>query len=269
MVEPRLDSQGVMLWRAASALTRIFLERPVDADEWFDRCGRILETLFVDGVAEGARPIVRMGAWSPLEGWIGSSNLKEGSICGARMLEKSHAQSDLAERVFTRRDVSDDAEWANEELARCRAAPARGDFVEGHFVAPWIGSRCVLFLTADRRDGASPIAWDEQRIVTVFWCLGPAIRDGFVQAVAVPAMRRAEVLKRVSAIQGTILRMLAEGETERGIAEKLSRSVHTVHDHVKTIYLSLGVSSRYKLVEIWNGRAKLAAPEVSGEAVRP
>ncbi len=44
--------------------------------------------------------------------------------------------------------------------------------------------------------------------------------------------------------QQQTLRCLLSGDSEKQIANKLARSPHTVHTHVKSIYRNLGVSSR-------------------------
>ena len=229
-------------------------------------------TLVADMAIRGSEPTVRIGAWSPSQGWIGSHLLSESTTYGVSLLGSDYVASLAADRVFSRRDVVADAQWATSKLAGARAADGFGEFVEGHFGAPWIGGRCVLVLTADCRAGGEwtgTIEWDEQRIMTVFACLGPAVRDGFVHSVAMPAKRREAVLTRLSSGQRSILERLVEGETEREIAEKVARSPHTVHDHVKGIYHALGVSSRHELVELWNGRARQGLSEVPDEAVRP
>jgi DNA-binding CsgD family transcriptional regulator len=41
--------------------------------------------------------------------------------------------------------------------------------------------------------------------------------------------------------------------SQRQIADRLGRSLHTVHDHVKGAYASLGISARHQLFFLWNG----------------
>ena len=48
--------------------------------------------------------------------------------------------------------------------------------------------------------------------------------------------------------QKQTLRLLLGGDAEKQIATKLSLSRHTVHEHVKAIYRSIGVSSRGELL---------------------
>ncbi len=77
------------------------------------------------------------------------------------------------------------------------------------------------------------------------------LAHGYGEQVARPARRRDELLGRVSPSQRQILPMLIEGKTEREIASAMHRSPHTVHDHVKTIYATLGIASRFELLALW------------------
>jgi DNA-binding CsgD family transcriptional regulator len=51
--------------------------------------------------------------------------------------------------------------------------------------------------------------------------------------------------------QQQTLRYLLSGDSEKQIANKLARSPHTVHTHVKGIYRNLGVSSRGELLSLF------------------
>jgi DNA-binding CsgD family transcriptional regulator len=64
---------------------------------------------------------------------------------------------------------------------------------------------------------------------------------------------RTELLLRLAPTQRPVLPLLAEGLSQRQIAERLGRSLHTVHDHVKGAYASLGISARHQLFVLWNG----------------
>ncbi len=59
---------------------------------------------------------------------------------------------------------------------------------------------------------------------------------------------RPDLTQQVSPAQHRVLELLLEGLTEPAIAAKLERSRHTVHDHTKAIYGSLGVKTRVQLV---------------------
>lgn len=57
----------------------------------------------------------------------------------------------------------------------------------------------------------------------------------------------AQALKELSPRLRETFELLLTGETERAISAKMSISVHTCHEYVKTLYARLGVSSRSKL----------------------
>jgi DNA-binding NarL/FixJ family response regulator len=53
-----------------------------------------------------------------------------------------------------------------------------------------------------------------------------------------------------------VLEYLLEGHTEPQIAEYISRSRHTVHDHTKAIYQALGVNGRVQLVLMFSSQPR-------------
>ncbi|MEQ9454954.1 MAG: helix-turn-helix transcriptional regulator [Phycisphaeraceae bacterium] len=61
-------------------------------------------------------------------------------------------------------------------------------------------------------------------------------------------LQPATVSDRLSTTEQKILKYLKQALTEKQIAEEINRSPHTVHVHVKSIYLKLGVSSRRELL---------------------
>jgi|SRR5581483_7472193 len=56
---------------------------------------------------------------------------------------------------------------------------------------------------------------------------------------------------RLSPRQQQTLRHLLAGDSEKQIAQKIARSQHTVHTHIKAIYRHLGVSSRGELLSLF------------------
>lgn len=51
-------------------------------------------------------------------------------------------------------------------------------------------------------------------------------------------------LSRLTSREMDVLRLVARGMSDRGIAEELTISEHTVHRHVSNILMKLGLSSR-------------------------
>lgn len=70
------------------------------------------------------------------------------------------------------------------------------------------------------------------------------------------ARSRPELVKKLSDAQLRVLEYLLEGHTEPQIAEYISRSRHTVHDHTKAIYQALGVKGRVQLVLMFSSPVK-------------
>lgn len=78
------------------------------------------------------------------------------------------------------------------------------------------------------------------------------VTDDFERRGAQIAASRPDLLMKVSDAQRRVLDLLLAGLTEPQIALKLARSRHTVHDHTKAIYASVGVSSRVQLVLLFS-----------------
>lgn len=66
--------------------------------------------------------------------------------------------------------------------------------------------------------------------------------------VSTAALDSADHIAALTGAQRRLLPLLAQGLSESDIAAKIFRSRHTVHDHVKQIYKTLNVSSRFDLV---------------------
>lgn len=60
-----------------------------------------------------------------------------------------------------------------------------------------------------------------------------------------------ELIQRLSQTERAVLHLLRAQLTERQIAERMGRSRHTVHVHVKSIYRKLGVRSRQQLIDLF------------------
>lgn len=77
---------------------------------------------------------------------------------------------------------------------------------------------------------------------------------------AVIAASRPDLLAKVSDAQRRVLELLLAGLTEPEVAERLSRSRHTVHDHTKAIYSSLNVNNRVQLVLLFSRPPESSSP---------
>ena len=82
----------------------------------------------------------------------------------------------------------------------------------------------------------------------------PALARAFTHAVGTLEQHRASLLDMLHDAHASTALLLAEGMTERQIAERLDRSQNTIHDHIKRIYAAWGVRSRVALRDLWCGR---------------
>lgn len=77
--------------------------------------------------------------------------------------------------------------------------------------------------------------------------------ETYAEHIVKPERRRRLMMDRLTESQQRILTYLVDDLSEREIGERVGRSPHTVHDHVKAIYACLGVSSRTELLSLWYG----------------
>jgi len=103
-------------------------------------------------------------------------------------------------------------------------------------------------------DGVSATWRASAQTVSTLACIMQPALEAFVARFVEPRRARQRLLDALSPTQRRIVPMLAEGLTEAQIAERIHRSAHTVHDHTRSIYRALGVSSRLELRDLWLGR---------------
>lgn len=70
-----------------------------------------------------------------------------------------------------------------------------------------------------------------------------------------PSRIRAKLIALLSPAQQRIAPLLAEGLSESAIAERVFRSPHTIHEHVREIYRLWSVQSREQLKHLWQGES--------------
>lgn len=121
----------------------------------------------------------------------------------------------------------------------------------------WAGSVRWLILEVTIPTGA---AGPGKGGVAAAELLLPLVAGVLEQTVGRLEAHRQRLALRVSPAQQPILPLLATGMSQRLIADRVQRSLHTVHDHVKSIYGSLGVNSRFAFQRLWNGQDPAVAP---------
>lgn len=109
----------------------------------------------------------------------------------------------------------------------------------------------VLFIAGFEDGRGRPVAGTAQdgTVRTLFSALA---RAGVARSVPVN-MRRSAIVRSLSDAQRRVFPLLMAGLTEREIGDKLGRSPHTIHDHVRCIYDAFGVRSKHELIARWSG----------------
>jgi predicted ATPase/DNA-binding CsgD family transcriptional regulator/Tfp pilus assembly protein PilF len=94
-------------------------------------------------------------------------------------------------------------------------------------------------------------AWEEGHAMPLDTAVALAIEtmEATVQAMSVAASKKAasrgpRYPKELTQREVEVLRLVAEGLTDAGIAERLFLSTHTIHAHLRSIYAKLGVTTR-------------------------
>jgi LuxR family maltose regulon positive regulatory protein len=121
--------------------------------------------------------------------------------------------------------------------------------------APLMAAHARLMRAPVRRqlgdtDGARALL-DEARTLLA-QCASTGIIGGLVPQVAralSASHRRGEDWTDLTDRELGVLRLLAEGLSQRQIARQLFLSFHTVHSHTKSVYTRLGVTSREEAVQ--------------------
>lgn len=94
---------------------------------------------------------------------------------------------------------------------------------------------------------------DRTQEIMLAMCL-PAFGNAYYKGVGHIKAHRERLLKKLKSVQRQIVTPLVEGSSERAIAERFGKSLHTVHDHVKGIYAAWGVRSRLQVRDVWFDR---------------
>lgn len=99
---------------------------------------------------------------------------------------------------------------------------------------------------------------DPGEAAEMLWVLMPGIARRAATALGANLLHRRRWL---SPLEELVMQMLATGHGVPLIAAKLSRSKHTIHDHVKSLHRKMGINSRAELVARALGRLPAALRE--------
>jgi DNA-binding CsgD family transcriptional regulator len=238
-----------LLMRACGAVGAVHAARTDSLESWLDLAGASL-VQFCEGLVPGTRlssvwlacvtqdtmsapPRVNIGVWgvTPEASAVRLRDAAAGWSSSARL--------NSAGPTTTLTPTDGPATEGEHALLRC-TLPLR-----------WAGTPrwlvCEVRSPAHKAPGKTLVAGVELMVQL----LAGALEQGFARVET----HRQRLLMRVSPAQQPIMPHLATGKSQRQIALIVGRSLHTVHDHVKSIYSTLGVSSRYQFQRLWNGQS--------------
>lgn len=127
---------------------------------------------------------------------------------------------------------------------------------EPHWLAAILQGQGVLAELAMNAGHASTPATALRAII-------PALHRSYERSVLKPQRMRDALLSRLTGPQSEVARLLVQGLTEAEIGKAVHRSKHTIHDHVKSVYAALNVSSRTELLRAWYGLDETGARRVA------
>lgn len=155
----------------------------------------------------------------------------------------------------TRREIVSDDAWYRSAYGAFRRPLGLHEFVRAVVPFREIGAARTLLMQIDlMRAGASPGQWE----VGLGEGVAPAIARAYHARFIRLREHREAVLARLTPAQRRVTLLLVEGHSETQVGAAIGRSAHTIHDHTKTIYQSLGVSNRLQLRDLWFGRREAA-----------
>jgi DNA-binding CsgD family transcriptional regulator len=160
-----------------------------------------------------------------------------------------------SDRHITRRrvDVVDDKLWLSSEVQQQYFEPAGfGEFLSSIYP---LGNNYFSSLFFVRGLGQPAFT---SREVCIVHLITEEIDWLHRQGIDVPA---GEQIPELSPRQKQVMFRVMAGDSEKQMAEALSLSTHTVHDHLKQIYRRFSVNSRTELLaKFFGGGASVATP---------
>lgn len=175
--------------------------------------------------------------------------------------DTTHAATTCVEQrgvhILRRSQMVSESLWATSNFRAWRASLGLYDFVRAIVPFKLIEGPGGLAL---QLDGLSPEWRPTDATVALFAAVAPAMARGYECRFVEPQRHRAAILDKLREIQRPIAPLLAEGHTERHIADQLGRSVHTIHEHTREIYRCLGVRNRRELRDLWLAVPASASP---------
>jgi DNA-binding CsgD family transcriptional regulator len=174
--------------------------------------------------------------------------------------------------IKPRRELVHDDSWRAAERRKIRTALGVDEYIQAGFRYQSGAFEQALVVQLSAPVGHPAPMRDIEGLASVAPFIFRAYHRRFVALEAL----RAGLLSALKPGERSLPELLVQGMSEREAGERLGRSRHTVHEKVRSIYKAWGVTSRFELVEVWNGlrpaqlvpcgATGLATPRLDGEA---
>ncbi len=257
-----------MLERACSALGRVLTSDADSPDRWLAEASERLVGVMGDRLAAQAWVGLRLDPTRPCRvlnaavAGMPSRQAAESTLRSARSSfpedDTTHSSATCLENtgvtIFRRSHMVSESLWNASRFRSWRASLGLHDFIRAVAPLELIDGPGGLTL---QLDALTPDWQPADTTVALLAAVAPAMARGYDRRFIEPQRHRAAILTKLSQVQRLIAPLLAEGRTERDIADRINRSVHTIHEHTREIYSSLGVRNRRELRDLW-----LAVPAI-------
>ncbi len=277
--EQRLDAgfDRTMLDRACSAVGSVLTSDADSPDRWLAEAAERLVGAMDERLAaqawfglrlDPARPCrVLSAAVAGMPSRQSAESTLRSVRSGCPEDDTTHSATTCVEQhgvhILRRSQMASESLWAASGFRVWRASLGLHDFVRAIVPFELIEGPGSLTL---QLDGLSPEWLPTDATVALFAAVAPAMARGYERRFVEPQRHRAAILEKLREVQRLIAPHLAEGHTERHIAEHLGRSIHTIHEHTREIYRNLGVRNRRELRDLWLA-VPASAPPSSATAI--
>jgi len=235
------------LHRVARVVSRIHALPAIATEDWCDRAAAA-----VLGLEPSLTAVVSVGTFShggevhQLEGIGSASEIGDAGSPGVRMHSlgwwlPARASDPLAPRCAILSRTPDHARWARSSAGAAWQRNAVEDLIVA--LVPIPGSAEDRMVAVEL--GAPAVGGFRDLIVAMLTAILPELARRAAIAFGSEPM---DVMNRITPREQEVLELLVLGRTVKQIADIISRSPHTVHDHVKSLHRKLRATSRGELV---------------------
>lgn len=240
---------------ACDAVCGLFAADGDDTERWLDiACARLLSVCKPGPEERGVRgePFGVSGVWAGLIEDDARPEERGPSVGIAGFVDqierddvRERVRGDLDDSLLRRRAGRRDRGMGRSDAKGVSAAVGSA----GALIEDEHGSSALMIVGVVGTDGRLHRGAGTDPAVRAVCC---AMARAAEERVIGPRSRRRRMTRQLSQAEQQVLGLLVEGITEHEIASRLGRSRHTVHDHVRSIYKTLGMSSKTELISLWN-----------------